>query len=41
MRDSMLNGRWPALSIGSNVMCVATFILGRFFERFKSVRGHE
>jgi ABC-type polysaccharide/polyol phosphate export permease len=39
-RDSMLNGRWPALSIGTVyvVMCVATFILGAaFFERFKSV----
>jgi lipopolysaccharide transport system permease protein len=39
-RDSMLNGRWPAVSVAAAyvVMCVATFAIGSaFFERFKGV----
>jgi lipopolysaccharide transport system permease protein len=39
-RDSMLNGRWPSLSVGAVyvVMCAATFAVGgAFFERFKGV----
>jgi lipopolysaccharide transport system permease protein len=39
-RDSMLNGRWPTLTVGVayTVMCLATFALGgAFFERFKGI----
>jgi lipopolysaccharide transport system permease protein len=39
-RDSMLNGHWPSLRVGSVyvIMCAGTFAIGSaFFERFKGV----